>query len=132
MWSKGFIPFQEKLHRKIGPLLNGFEYSEEIVEKKMKLVTYKRISNPTDCILFSGMMFGDYDVKTQSLRFNWLRIQVISKRQTTQIFPTSLQNAQSNPYTSSGWVYTDEAGLDKSLQEIADIVREHIKDWFKS
>lgn len=134
MWYKGFIPFQEKLQHKIGHFLEkeGFEYSEETVERKKKLVIYKRISNPADCIIFSGMMFGDYDVKTQSLSFNWLRFQVISGGKATPIHPVSTQNAQSNPHAISGWVYTDEVGLDKSLQEIADIIQEHIPNWFKS
>jgi hypothetical protein len=125
MWSKGFIPFQEKLHRKIGSLLNGFEYEEDTTDKKLKLVIYKPMSDSADCIIFSGMMFGNYDVKTQSLNFNWLRCQVISGGNTTQVLPVSPQNTQSNPYAVSGWVYTDEEGLDDSLQEIADIVNTH-------
>lgn len=131
MKSRNFIPFEESLYQTIGPILTnvGFEASTSVIEREMKAVIYKQINKPNDQVWFYAMVMGHYDLETRDLEFNWLRCHVISRDGLVPVLP-SLSIESANPFTTSGWVYTDEEDMKRSLNELREIIERELRQWF--
>ncbi|SRR5579885_3057905 len=126
------IPFEEKLHQKVGATLEaaGFVASKETIERDMKALIYHNKANPKNAIVFHAMVRIN-TLHPQRFEFNWLRIQVVTANNQYEVLPVTSQDVSAGTYGNTGWIYNDEAGLDRSLDEISEIVEQNFRSWFE-